>query len=258
MAKIHATAVVDPAAELAADVEVGPGAVVCGDTVIGAGCVIGPHAQVGPQTVLGKNNRLYHGAIVGSDAQDLKYQGEHTTLRVGDNNIFREYCTVNRGTSGGGGETVIGSNCLLMVYSHVAHDCRLGNRVIMANAATLAGHISVDDNVTIGGLTPVHQFVRIGTFAFIGGGGWISMDVPPYMLVGGPDSHIMGINNVGLERAGVDAAARGYLKDAFRILYRLKLPLSDAVARIAQEVPEVPEVLCLLDFLRASRRGIIH
>nr|HNW94392.1 acyl-ACP--UDP-N-acetylglucosamine O-acyltransferase [bacterium] len=198
MAKIHPTAVVDPAAELAADVEVGPGAIVGGPgCVIGAGCVIGPHAQVGPHTVLGRNNRLYHGAIVGSDPQDLKFKGEVTTLTVGDGNLFREYCTINRGTGSGGGSTTIGNECLFMVYSHVAHDCHVGSRVIMANSATLAGHITVDDHASIGGLTPVHQFVRIGTFAFIGGGGWISMDVPPFMLVGGPDSRIMGINNVG-------------------------------------------------------------
>lgn len=258
MTKIHPTAAVEPGAALADGVEIGPGAVIAGTAVIGAGCVIGAHAQVGEHTVLGKNNRLYHGAVVGSDPQDLKFTGEVTTLTVGDDNIFREYCTVNRGTVGGGGSTTIGSDCLFMVYSHVAHDCHIGNRVVMANCATLAGHVSVDDHVTIGGLTPVHQFVRIGTFAFIGGGGWISMDVPPFVLVGGPDSRVMGINTVGLERANVDALTRGHLKDAYRILYRLKLPLSDAVARIAQEVPEVPEVVRLLDFLRASRRGIIH
>lgn len=258
MTKIHPTAAVEPGAELADGVEVGPGAVIAGTAVLGPGCVIGAHAQVGPHTVLGKNNRLYHGAVVGSDPQDLKFTGEVTTLTVGDNNVFREYCTMNRGTGNGGGSTTIGSNCLFMVYSHVAHDCHLGDRVVMANCATLAGHVTVDDHVTIGGLTPVHQFVRIGTFSFIGGGGWISMDVPPYVLVGGPDSRAMGINAVGLERAGVDALTRGHLKDAYRILYRMKLPLSDAVARITQEVPEAPEVARLLEFLRASQRGIIH
>lgn len=258
MKKIHPTAVVAPDAELADGVELGPGAIVGPQAVIGAGTVVGPYAQVGSYTTLGRENRLHQGAVVGSDPQDLKFHGEYSTLVVGDRNQFREFCTLNRGTANGGGTTTVGSDNLFMTGSHVAHDCHIGNHVVMANVATLAGHIRVEDHVTIGGLTPVHQFVRLGVFAFIGGGGWINMDVPPYMLVGGRESKVLGLNSVGLERQGFGAEVRQQLKDAYRLLYRAQLNVSQALGRIEAELPPSPELQVLLDFLRASTRGIIR
>jgi len=258
MANIDKTAIVDTTAELADSVVVGPGAVIGPKAIVGAGTVIDAYAQVGPNTKLGENNHLYQGAIIGSDPQDKKFTGELSTLEVGDDNIFREYVTVNRGTASGGGITRIGNNNLFMVYSHVAHDCVVGNQVVMANSATLAGHITIDDYAIIGGLTPVHQFVRIGKFAFIGGGGWINMDVPPYLLLGGSPSKVIGINAVGLERHGFSSELRNQLKSAFRILYRSQLNVSQALARIVDEIPSSPELDIFVDFLRQTKRGIIR
>ncbi len=252
---IHPTAMVDTDAELGQGVTVGPWAIVGPRVRVGDGTDIGPRVLIERDTIVGEDCRLSNGAVLGTDPQDLKFKGEDTVLEVGDRTVIREFATLNRGTSASG-RTVVGSDCLLMAYTHVAHDCEIGNHVILANAVNMAGHVVMEDWVTVGGLTPIHQFVRIGAHAFVGGGSRIPQDVPPYCRVAGNPPALYGLNSIGLERRGFSPEVRKALKQAYRILFQSKLNVSQAVARAETEVPAIPEVRHLLQFIRASERGI--
>jgi UDP-N-acetylglucosamine acyltransferase len=255
-AGIHPSAIIHDDAQLAPDVSVGPGAVVGPGVVIGAGTSIGAHAIVERDTVIGTGCAISHGAVLGSDPQDLKYDGEETRLVVGDRTTIREYATLNRGTTASG-ETVVGSDCLVMAYAHVAHDCRIGDRVILANAVNMGGHVSIGDWAIIGGMTPIHQFVRVGEHAFIGGASRLHKDVPPYVRAAGNPLEMSGLNGVGLRRRGFSAEARAELKRAYRmVLASPDLNLTQALERARAELAPLPEVQTFLDFFRDSDRGI--
>ncbi len=255
MAEIAATAVVDHRAELAADVEVGPYAIIGPNVRIGAGSTVGAHAYLDGYTEIGRDCRVFPHAVVGTPPQDLKYRGERSLLRIGDRTVIREFATLNPATAEGQA-TVVGSDCLLMAYSHVAHNCVLGDFVIMANAVNLAGHVTVGDYAIIGGVTPVHQFVRIGAHAFVGGGSRIPQDVAPYVKVAGNPPEAFGLNAVGLARRGFTPETLAALKQAYRIFFRSKLGVADAAARVREEVPLLPEVRILMDFVLTSERGV--
>jgi UDP-N-acetylglucosamine acyltransferase len=253
---IHTTAIVHKAAELAPDVEVGPYSVIGEEVVVGKGTKIGAHAVLEGPTRIGEQCQIFPFASIGSIAQDVKYRGEKTELLIGDRNIFREFVTMNRATADGEGKTVIGSDNFFMAYSHVAHNCVIGNGVIMANAATLAGHIEIEDYAIIGGLAAVHQFVRIGAYAIISGLSGAAMDIPPYMLASGSRAKLFGLNIVGLKRHGFSSETINKLKQAYRILFRRALPLPKAVATVKEEVGICEEVNHLLSFIENSKRGV--
>ncbi len=254
--EIHPTAVVDPSAELAEGVKVGAYAVIGAQSRIGPGCEIGHHANIGPLTTIGEACRVWPFASIGTEPQDLKYNGEPTRLEIGARVQIREFVTVNRGTPGGGGVTTVGDDCLLMAYSHVAHDGHLGRRVVMANCATLGGHVTIEDFANIGGLTAVHQFCRIGTYAFVGGMSGVAQDQPPYMLCEGNRAKSHGLNIVGLKRAGFGGEAIDALKMAYRIIFRSHTPLQKAIAEVREQAPDLPEVRHLLEFIETSERGV--
>ena len=256
---IAETAVIHPDALLAADVEVGPYAVIGAHVTIGAGSVIGPHVRIDGPTTIGERNRFVGQASIGTEPQDLKFRGERTELRIGNDNVFREFVTLNRGTTGGGAITTIGSNNFFMAYAHVAHDCHVGSNTIFANNATLAGHVDVGDFATIGAFSAVHQFCRVGDHAFIGGGSICTQDVLPYVkTVGNRPAKTYGINNVGLERKGFPKETIEALQRAYRILTRSKLLLNDALERIETELGFVSEVRGFVEFIRTAKRGVIR
>jgi len=253
--QIHPTAIVDESVEFAEDVEVGPYVVIEAGVRIGPGTRLMAHAFVGRSTVLGAGNVLHPGAIVGHVPQDISTTGnEDSRVVVGDRNIFREYCTVHRGFRDGT-ETRIGDDCFIMAQSHVAHDCRLGNQVILAGGSLLAGHVQVEDRAFISGNVAVHQFCRIGTLAMVAGLARVSRDPPPYFLVTG-DSVVRGLNLVGLQRAGITGEERGEIRNAYKILYRKSLRLEPALARIEASYPRSKYVRHLVEFIRGSERGI--
>ena len=253
---IHPTAIVSPKAELGNDVIIGPYAIVEDDTVVGDGTAVGAHAIVHRFSTLGKHCTVYPFAAVGGVPQDLKFKGEKTTLEVGDRCTIREYVTLNRGTLDSE-KTIIGSDCLFMANAHVGHDSRIGNRVILANSVALGGHVILGDWVIIGGLTPVHQFCKLGDHAMVGGGFRVVKDVPPYVLAGQEPLVFEGLNSVGLRRRGITREAMDELAKAFELLYRSNLNVSQAVARIKEELSSIPEIQNLLGFIASSKRGII-
>jgi len=259
---IHPTAIVDPGAELGNDVTVGPYAVIGPKVTIGDGSTVGAHAVIESHVRMGKGNRIHSFASVGAIPQDLKFRGEETWVEMGDGNIVREFATVNRGTSGGGGVTRVGNNTLVMAYSHIAHDCVVGSRVIMANAATLAGHVTIEDGAIVGGLSAVHQFVRIGEHCIIGGMSGVSQDVPPYVMavVSRPQRGyaLYGLNLVGLRRNRFSPETVTALKQAFKIIFRAEVSLKEALARAEAELPPLPEVKHLIAFVRESKRGVLR
>jgi UDP-N-acetylglucosamine acyltransferase len=257
-ARVHASARVDPGATIAPDAEIGPYCVVGADVRIGAGTVLMSHVVVGGPTTIGERNRVFPFACVGMEPQDLKYRGEPTTLEIGDRNLLREGVTLHRGTQGGGGVTRLGSDNLLMAGTHVAHDCHVGNRVIFANAATLAGHVTVEDGATIGAFSGVHQFCRVGRQAYIGGYSVLTQDAAPYVLTVGNRAKAFGINVVGLERKGVPAETIQALKQAYRLLFRARLAQQEALAKVRAELGEFEEVRILADFIAGSERGVIR
>ncbi len=254
--QIDPHAVVGTKAQLGENVTVGPFSVIEDGVTIGAGTWIGPHVHIANGSTLGKNCKVHPGAVVGGPPQDLKYKGEPTTLEVGDNTVIRECVTLNRATIETG-RTVIGSDCLFMAYSHVGHDCRVGNNVIMANGSPLGGHVHLGDYVIIGGMSPVHQFVHIGDHAMIGGGFRVVKDVPPYALCGQEPLCFEGLNIIGLRRRGFMPKAIEALDKTYRLIYRSNLNVSQGVARVKEEVELLPEVKKVLDFIAASKRGIL-
>ncbi len=254
-AGVHPTAIVSPEARLDADVTVGPYAVVGPEVHLGRGTTLGAHAQVQGPAVLGESNRLFPFAAVGFDPQDLKYGGERTKLTVGNGNVFREFCTIHRGTSGGQGETIIGDENLFMAYSHVAHDCRIGSHSVLANYAGLAGHIEVGDWVALGAYVGCHQFVRIGDHAYVGAFTVIRQDVLPFCKTDGAEAKTYGINTIGLKRRGFSRERLEALEKAYRILVRSKLNTSQALERIASELAGQEDVDHLVSFIGKSERG---
>ncbi len=253
--EIHETAIVDSDAELAAGVRVGPRAIIGPGVRIGEGTEIGAGVLIEKNTEIGRDCRIFHGAVLGSDPQDLKFDGEETWLRVGDRTMVREYATLNRGTSWSG-QTVVGSDCLLMAYVHIAHDCHLGDHVIVSNATQMAGHVSVGDWVIISGLVAIHQFVRIGAHAFVGGASRIAQDAVPYCRIVGNPPKLYGLNSVGLDRRGFSPDARSALKQAYRLVFKSDLNISQGVERARAEVEMTPEVTYFLEFIEASERGV--
>lgn len=259
MRTIDSTAVVSTEAAIASDVTIGAYAVIGPQVTIGSGCVIGPHVRIDGPVTIGERNTFVGSASIGTPPQDLKFKGEKTELVIGNNNTFREFVTINRGTSGGGGITVIGSYNFFMAYSHVAHDCRIGDHTVFANNATLAGHVEVGDHSTIGAFSAVHQFCRVGEHAFIGGGSICTQDVLPFVkTVGNRPAKTYGVNTIGLQRKGFPPETIDALQRAYRILIRSKLKLEDAVARIESELGFFAEARYLAEFARESKRGIIR
>jgi UDP-N-acetylglucosamine acyltransferase len=255
---IDARAIVSPQAELAPDVSVGPFSIIGPQVRIGARTVIGPHVVVNGPTSMGADNRVFQFASIGDAPQDKKYQGEPTRLEIGHRNVFRESCTVNRGTTHDKGVTRVGDDNLFMAYSHVAHDCQIGNNTVFANCASLAGHVEIGDWAILGGLTAVHQFVKIGAHAFLGGGSILSRDVPPYVMVAGNPAVPHGVNAEGLKRRGFSEEQIRNVREAYRILYRSELKLSDALEQLAPLAQAHEEVCALVDFINASTRSLVR
>ena len=256
MANIHPTAIVDPKAELAEDVVVGPYSIINSGVQIGRKTKIGSNVLLDSGTEIGENCQIFHGAVLGTPPQDLKFGGEKTYLKIGDNTVIREYASLNRGTKWRGG-TIVGKNCFIMMYAHIAHDGLLGDQVILANSVNLAGHVEIGDYAIVGGVVPVHQFVRIGKHSIIGGGFRVQKDVCPYMLVGGYPLKTVGLNLVGLKRRGFSDKSIKLLKEVYKILFRSNLNTTQALEKIEKEVEPVPEVKTVLDFVSSSERGIV-
>ena len=253
---IHRTALIDPTAELGADVSVGPYCVIGPRVTVGERCGIAAHAVLERNTRVGDGVKIGYGTIIGNDPQDLKYKGEETWVEIGSGTIIREYCTINRGSTATG-KTTVGARCFLMTYVHIAHDCVIGNDVIIANAVQMAGHVTVDDRASSSGLVPIYQFVLIGTYAFVGGGSRVNQDVPPYTKAAGNPVHLYGLNSVGLQRAGFAPDVKLALKRAYRLVFNSDLTVSQGVARARTEMPQVPEVETFLRFIEASQRGVM-
>lgn len=255
--EIHPTAIVDPGCEIGTDVFIGPYTIIEANTRLGDGTRVDSFAQVKNYTSLGRNNHVYSYACIGEAPQDIKYKGEETWLKLGDNNKIREYATLNRGTPDGRGVTTIGSNCFLMAYIHVAHDCCLEDHVIMAYGATLAGHVHLGFSSVIGGLCAVHQFVRIGELAFIGGKSGVAQDVPPYMLAAGERARVYGPNLIGMRRAGFERKEIAAVKKAFHTLWGSGLSREDAISELKAEFSDCKPVEKFLTFVESSSRGIV-
>jgi len=253
---IHPTAIIDPQAEIGQNVSIGPYAVIEGEVFIDAGSQIGAHVYIDRYTRIGKNCRISPFASIGTPPQDKKFKGEKTEVLIGDDNVIREFVTINRGTPGGGGVTSLGEQNLLMAYVHVAHDCKLGKGIVMANVATLAGHVVLGDYSVIGGLAAVQQFVRIGAHAFIGGKTGVLQDIPPYVIASGERAKLFGLNIVGLKRHEFSNELVGALKKAYQIVIRSHLTIQEAMIRVEKEVPSFPEINTFLEFIRNSQRGI--
>ncbi|ANF56943.1 acyl-ACP--UDP-N-acetylglucosamine O-acyltransferase [Halotalea alkalilenta] len=252
---IHPTAIIDPKAQVASDVEIGAYSVIGPDVVIGSGCVISPHVVIKGPSVIGTNNRFFQFGSIGEDCQDKKYRGEPTRLEIGNDNVFREGVTVHRGTVQDEGLTRIGSGNLFMAYAHVAHDCVIGDNCIMANQATLGGHVVLGDYAILGGLAAVHQFCHIGAHAMVGGLSAITMDVVAYVMVNGNPAHTHGINAEGLKRRGFDAAAIATLRDAYKKVFRSQLKLAESIEALERETPSAA-LQVFIDSLKNSSRGI--
>ncbi len=253
---IHETAIIDKSAEIDENVEIGAFSIIRGNVVIGKNCFIGSHVVIDSYTVMGPECKVFQYASVGAPPQALKFKGEKTYLKIGRGTIIREFATLNRGTDFGGGLTEVGENNFLMAYSHVAHDCKTGKGVILANNGTLAGHVILGDYVTIGGLAGVHQFVRIGDYAYIGGTSAVTRDIPPYVLASGDRAELHGLNKIGLKRHGFSEHTLSCLKKAYRITFRIGLTVKEAIERVRAEVELIPEVIKFTDFFKDSSRGI--
>lgn len=257
---IHPTAVIDPSSEIATDADIGPYCIIGPEVRIGSKTVLESYVHVHRWTAIGEGNRFSSHVSVGGDPQDLKYKGEKTFLTIGDHNDFREFATLNRGTSGGGAVSSVGNGNLLMAYAHVAHDCQVGNGIVMDNAGTLGGHVTVADHATIGAFTAVHQFCRVGPHAFIGGFSVVTRDALPYIKTVGArnQAKIYGINTIGLERKGVPRSSIEELKQAYRILFRSGLNTGEALARFREREWASREVATLISFIETSERGFIR
>ncbi len=257
MRGIHPTAVIDPAAEIGSEVAIGPLCVVGAGVRIGNGCELRSHVTITGPAEVGENNLFFPFSSIGERSQDLKYEGEPTHLRIGNGNSFREFCTVNRGTAPGS-TTTIGDDNHFLAYSHVAHDCTIGNNVIFSNNGTVAGHVVVEDYAVLGGLSGVHQFCRLGRHSIVGGCTKIVQDVPPYMIADGNPAEVRGINQVGLERRGFTPEAIRLLREAYRRIYRSDRNVKQSLQVIQEELEQTAEIRELLSFIESSERGIIR
>lgn len=252
---IHPTALIDPGAELGERVEIGPWAIVGPNVIVGDGCRLGPRVTLQQNVRLANDVSIGDGSVLGGHPQDVKYAGEETWVEVGAGTVIREYSTINRGTAATR-KTVVGAHCFLMTYVHIAHDCRIGDGVIIANSTQCAGHVTVHDRAVLSGLNAIHQFVTIGTYAFIGGGSRVNQDVPPYVKAVGNPMELYGLNTIGLQRAGFGAETIAALKRAYRLFFNSDLNLSQALDRARTELPPSPEIERFLAFVESSERGV--
>lgn len=254
-AAIHPTAIINPAAEISPSASVGPYSIIGPGVVIGERVTIDSHVLIERDTTVGDDSRIYKGAVLGTDPQDLKYAGEPTTLDVGSRTTIREYATLNRGTIDEG-TTVVGDDCLIMAYAHVSHDSRVGNHVILANSVNMGGHVIIEDWAIVGGVTAIHQFVRIGCHAFVGGGSRLPQDVAPYVMAAGSPCAAYGLNIVGLRRRGFQRQTIRQIKEVYRLVFQSELNVSQALERLDERGDLVPEVDHMISFIRSSERGI--
>ena len=252
---VHPTAIIDPGAELGVGVEVGPWAMIGPGVTVGDRCRIGPRARLQQNVRLGAEVRVGDGSILGGDPQDLKFRGEETWVEIGAGTIIREYTTINRGT-GASFRTVVGERCFIMTYVHLAHDCHIGDEVVIANGTQLAGHVTIHDRAILSGLNAVHQFVTIGSYAFVGGGSRVNQDIPPYVKAVGNPMELYGLNSIGLQRAGFPGETIAALKRAYRLFFNSDLNLSQALDRARSDLPPLPEVERFLAFVESSERGV--
>ena len=255
---IHSTAVVSPSAELGQGVEVRAYATIGPQVKIGRDTVVGEHVVIEGNTEIGERNRIYPFSSIGTPPQDIGYRGEDTRLLIGNDNVIREYVTINRATTKQEWKTVLGNQNYIMAYAHIAHDCYLGDRVIMSNVATLGGHITIGDYAILGGLVAVHQFVRIGAYAFLGAKSGIDRDVPPFMMTAGPRARLYGVNRKGLKRMGFSQETIDGLKKAFRIIWRENQRFSEGISQVRREIEPFSELEMLLNFFNGSKRGILR
>ncbi|MEO5355242.1 MAG: acyl-ACP--UDP-N-acetylglucosamine O-acyltransferase [Magnetococcus sp. XQGC-1] len=253
---VHPTAVISRGAEIGRGVRIGPYAVVGQNVRLAAGVEVGPHAVIDGHTTVGKNTKVFSFASIGLEPQDIHYQGEPTRVEIGANCQIREFVSIHRGTESGGGLTRVGDGCMLMAYAHVAHDCRVDDQVIMANGATLAGHVEIQDHAVIGGLTAIHQFARVGRNAFIGGASAVSMDVAPFASAAGNRARVTGVNVVGLRRGGFSEEVIKAVRQAHRLVFRSNLRLEQAIEEVEKAYSSFAEVQCFLEFLQTGQRGI--
>lgn len=256
---VHETAVVDPGAKIADGVRIGPYAIIEGNVTIGPNVVIGNHCVITGNTTIGAGCQFFTGAVIGSAPQDKKHiSSKNSFLTIGENNVFREYVTINSGTEEGGGKTIIGDRNLFMAYSHVAHDCLVGSDCVMANLGTLAGHVTLEDRVVVGGLSGIHQFVRVGKFAIIGGCSKVVQDVPPYAMCDGNPAKIFGINSIGLKRANFPVEKMNLLRKAYKVLFHSNLNRTTAIEKVKQEFDSAQELDYLLAFIQDAKRGVVN
>ena len=253
---VHKTAIISPKAEIESDVYIGPYCIIGDNVKIGKGTKLISNVQIEGNTEIGENCQIYPFTTIGFPPQDLKYRGEPTGVKIGSNNIIREYVTIHRASVSGDGWTTLGDNNFIMAYVHIAHDCKIGNSVILANLATLAGHVIVEDYVFIGGMVAIHQFTRIGAYAMVGGFSGVGQDIPPFTMASGARAKLYGLNTVGLKRRGFSEETINTLKKAYKILFRDKLSLKEAIEKINQELPDIPEIRHLIEFIEANKRGI--
>ncbi len=253
---IHETAIIDKDAEVPDNVEIGPFCVIGPGVTLSKEVKIRSHVVVEGRSEIGAGTEIYPFASIGLPPQDMKYKGEETGLRIGSNTIIRENVTIHRASVGGDGLTEIGDNCFIMAYAHIAHDCKIGKGVIMANAATCAGHVSIGDHAVIGGIVAIHQFTRIGGYTMVGGFSGIGQDIPPYMIASGARAQLFGPNTVGLKRHGFSEEAISELKKAYRLLFREKGSLKDAIRKVQEELPYTDEIRHLIEFINQNKRGI--
>ncbi len=253
---IHPTAIIDPSAEIDSNVKIGPYSTIKSDVHIGSGTEIGSYATIDQYVTIGSDCQIFQYSSIGAAPQDLKFTGEKSYLKIGQGTVIREFATINRGTELGGGITEIGEKNYLMAYTHIAHDCMIGNNVVLANNATLGGHVILGDNVTLGGLVAVHQFAKIGDYAYIGGKSAVVKDIPPYVIASGDRASLHGLNNVGLKRKDFSKASIAELKKAYRIVFRIGLTIKQASERVKAEVEQIPEVKNFMNFIENSSRGI--
>jgi UDP-N-acetylglucosamine acyltransferase len=254
--EIHPTAIVESKAEIDEDVIIGAYCIIGEDARIKKGTKLISNVIIEGNTEIGENCTIYPFTSIGLPPQDLKYKGEKTGLTIGNNNIIREYITIHRASVGGNGITTIGDNNFLMAYVHIAHDCKIGSHIIMANAATLGGHVVVEDYAVIGGLTAIHQFTRIGSYAMVGGFSGVGQDIPPYMIASGARVKLFGLNTIGLKRHGFSDTVINELKKAYKILFREKRTLTDAIKKIQEDLPYTDEIKHLIEFIQKNKRGI--
>ncbi|MBF0102945.1 MAG: acyl-ACP--UDP-N-acetylglucosamine O-acyltransferase [Desulfobacterales bacterium] len=253
---IHATAVVDSKTNMGSDVEIGAYTIVKENVTIGSGTKIGPHVVIDSNTIIGEKCHIFQFAAIGAIPQDLKFKGEDTYVKIGNGSIIREFVTIHRGTLQGHAVTEIGEENLLMAYTHVAHDCKTGRRVVLANNATLAGHIEIGSNAVIGGLVAIHQFTRVGDYAFIGGKSAVVKDIPPYVIAAGDRCRLHGMNSVGLNRQGFPKKTISLLKKAYKIVFRMDLTLNEAIEQVQHEIEQLPEIVNFIEFIKGSKRGL--